>query len=73
MCNFGRKHQWYATDMQQYKIREDWLGSGLPTCLQQKKLDLVPKNPDSSFNTDTHKTCVIKHKIDIKNSSETSI
>ena len=39
---------------------------GLPTCLHQKKPDLVPKNPDSGFETCTHKTCTTTHKIDIK-------
>jgi len=31
--------------------------TGLPICLHQKKLDLVPKKPDSSFVVYTHKTC----------------
>jgi len=41
--------------------------AGLPTCLHQKKPDLVPiKKPDSSFEALTHKTCTTTHKIDIK-------
>ena len=31
--------------------------TGLPTCLHEKKLDLVPKKPDSSFEAYIHKTC----------------
>ena len=43
--------------------------TGLPTCLHQKKPDLVPKSqkkPDSSFDANTHKTCTTTNKIDIK-------
>ena len=39
--------------------------SRLPTCLHQKKPDLVQKMPNSSFKTYTHKTRITKHKIDI--------
>ena len=38
----------------------------LPTCLHQKKPDLVPKEPDSSFEAYTHQTCTTTHKKDIK-------
>ena len=40
--------------------------SGLPTCLHQKKPDLVPKKPDSSFKALIHKICITKHKTDLK-------
>jgi len=39
---------------------------GLPTCLHQKKTDLVQKKADSSFEVYTIKTCTNTHKIDIK-------
>jgi len=38
----------------------------LPTCLRQKKPDLVPKQPDSTHKAYTYKTCMTKQKIDIK-------
>ena len=40
--------------------------TGLPTCLHQRKPDLVPKKPDSSFEAYTHETCTTTHKIDIE-------
>jgi len=40
--------------------------TGLLTWLRQKKLDYVPKKPDSSFEAYTHETCTTTHKIDIK-------
>ena len=60
-------------------MRLDWLAhtglqdrillnytTGLPTCLHQKKTDLVPKKPNSNFEAYAHKTCTTTHKIDIK-------
>jgi len=44
--------------------------TGLPTCLYQKKPDLVPKKPGGSFEAYTHKTCTTTHKIDIKTSQK---
>jgi len=38
----------------------------LPTCFYQKKPDLVPKNPDTSFKALIHKLCITKHKTDVK-------
>ena len=40
--------------------------TGLPTCLHQKKPDLLPKKQDSSFKAYTHKACTTTHKTDIK-------
>jgi len=43
--------------------------TGLPTCFHKKSQTLSQKsqkNPDSSFEAYTHKTCTTKHKIDIK-------
>ena len=43
--------------------------TGLPTCLHQKKTDLVPisqKKPSSRFEAYAHKICTTTHKIDIK-------
>ena len=38
----------------------------LPTCLHQKKPDLVPKKTDSSFEAYAHETCTTTHKIVIE-------
>jgi len=40
--------------------------TGLPTCLHEKKPDLVPEKSDSSFEAYTNKTCTTARKINLK-------